>query len=302
MISGLGHVAVQVPDLEASVRYATRVLGLLEVERTADASFLALPSHLTYPTSHHSLQYIQGAEGALDHIGLAAPDQVAIERLRERLDAARVDVIADLPREPGIEAAIRFAGPAGHVFEVFAGMSDAVRPAASGGVTPRRLGHVNIKVGDSLAPTLRFLTEVLGFKVSDYVDGAAPVAAFLRCNALHHSIALILGPPGLHHYAFEVASAQDLVSFGDALDRAGGRFIWGPGRHGAGDNIATYHLDPGNAVVEHYTDMQLITSDEWEARRWSADDYRTTNTWGPLPDAGMTDHGVTLVDRGYASR
>jgi catechol 2,3-dioxygenase-like lactoylglutathione lyase family enzyme len=296
MIRSLGHVAIQVPDLEASVRHATEVLGMLEVERTKDTSFLTLPSHLTYPTPHHTVQYIQGPKAALDHIGLVARDALALEVLQTRLRGEGIDVIVDVPEEPGIEAAIRFAGPAGHVFEVFAGMSEAVRPAVRGGVTARQLGHVNLKVGDSLAPTLRFLTDVLGFKVSDYVDAMAPVAAFLRCNARHHSIALILGSPGLHHYAFEVASVQDLASFGDALDRAGGRFIWGPGRHGAGDNIATYHLDPSEAVVEHYTDMQLIT-EGWEPRRWSSDDYRTTNTWGPLPDAGMTDHGIALADR-----
>jgi catechol-2,3-dioxygenase len=85
----------------------------------------------------------------------------------------------------------------------------------------------------------------------------------------------------LHHYAFEVATLQELGLLGDVLDRDGGRYVWGPGRHGAGDNIAAYHLDPAGFMVEHYADMQLIFDDGWEPRTWAADDERALNVWGP---------------------
>jgi catechol 2,3-dioxygenase-like lactoylglutathione lyase family enzyme len=296
MITSLGHVALRVPDLEASVRHATEILGLLEVERTGNSAYLTQPSHLTYPTPHHSVQYIQGDEAALDHIGLRATDEAALGELRVRLAAAGVEVISDVPEGPGIAAAIRFAGPDGHVLEVFAGMEERERRSAAHAIKPRRLGHVTFKV-ETIGPTLALLTDVLGFKVSDYVytGGPHPSVAFLRCNPLHHTIGLIEGPPGLHHYAFEVATLQELGLLGDVLDRAGGRYVWGPGRHGAGDNIAAYHLDPAGVMVEHYADMQLIFDDAWEPRSWSVDDHRATNTWGPIPQDDPSDFGVGLV-------
>jgi catechol 2,3-dioxygenase-like lactoylglutathione lyase family enzyme len=295
MISSVGHIALRVPDLDAAVSHATEVLGLLEVERTADGAYLTQPSHLRYPTPHHSVQYLEGDETALDHIGLVATDEAALGELRDRLARTGVKVISDVPEEPGLMAAIRFAGPDGHVFEVYAGMEERERPGAAHAVRPRRLGHVTINVGQSVDSSLAFLTDVLGFRISDYIGVPRPVVAFLRCNPLHHGIALAVGAPGLHHYAFELATAQELASIGDVLDQAGRSYIWGPGRHGAGDNIATYHLDAAGAMVEHYTDMQLIFDDDWEPRSWSVEDPRTANTWGPVPQASLNDYGVRLV-------
>jgi catechol 2,3-dioxygenase len=295
MISSIGHVALRVPDLEASVHHATDVLGLVEVERTSDSAYLTQPSHLTHPTPHHTVQYIVGEATALDHVGLVAADEAALETIRDRVTRAGVTVISDVPEEPGITTAIRFAGPDGHVFEVFAGMERRERPAGAHAVRPRRLGHITINVGESVDTTLAFLTDVLGFKISDYIGVPRPLIAFLRCNALHHGLGIAVGAPGLHHYAFELATAHDVAILGDVLDRAGTRLIWGPGRHGAGDNIAAYHLDPAGALVEHYADMQLIFDEGWEPRSWSVDDPRTANTWGTVPQASLNDFGVGLV-------
>jgi catechol 2,3-dioxygenase-like lactoylglutathione lyase family enzyme len=265
------------------VNHATQVLGLVEVERTGDSAYLTQPSHLTHPAPHHSVQYIQGDEAALDRVGLQATDRAALQELRGRVGAAGLEIISDGPEGPGIAAAFRFAGPDGHTFEVFADMEGHERRGPAHAVKPRRLGHVTLSVGDATGPTLGLLTDVLGFRVSDYVSTGAPQpsVAFLRCNPLHHTIGLLVGPPGLHHYAFEVATLGELGLLGDVLDRAGGRYLWGPGRHGAGDNIATYHLDPAGVMVEHYADMQLIFDDRWEPRTWAADDSRALNTWGP---------------------
>ncbi len=295
MIKTVGHVSLRVPDVDASVRYATEVLGLVEVERTAEGAYLALPSHMTYPTAHHVVEYLHGETTALDHIGLEADDEAALGELRERLTQAGGEIISDEPEEPGIASAIRFAGPDGHVFEVFAGMDEQLRPVSTRPAKPRRLGHITISVGETLDATLTFMTDVLGFRVSDYIGTPLPVIAFTRCNPLHHGIGLSAGTPGIHHYAFEVATGQDLMDLGDAVDQAGGTLVWGPGRHSAGDNIAVYHLDVAGALVEHYTDMQLIFDDAWEPRRWSLADPKMGNRWGPVPETGLDAYGVGLA-------
>src|SRR5579859_4462745 len=60
---------------------------------------------------------------------------------------------------------------------------------------------------------------------------------------------------GLNHYAWEVESLATLGALGDVLARNDGRFIWGPGRHGAGGNIYTYHFDPAGAIFEYSADL-----------------------------------------------
>jgi catechol 2,3-dioxygenase-like lactoylglutathione lyase family enzyme len=302
MITDIGHVAIQVPDLDAAVGHATQLLGLRETKRKSGVSYLShgasLPSHRAL---HHSLQYIEGPTLALDHIGLDVANEAALAALRTHLEQANVPLISETPQEDGIGAAIRFAGPDGHVFEVVGGMEELAKEATFSS-RARSFGHVAIKTGETLDRTLGFLVDVLGFKVSDYIgavtpEGYKPFLGFTRCTPVHHTIALLLGPPGLYHYAFEVASIQALADIGDALDRAGQRVIWGPGRHGAGDNLAVYHYDGSGTIVEHYCEMQLIVDDSWEPRRWDLADVRAVSTWGPPPEQSVFEQGLPLASQ-----
>ncbi|MEN3280646.1 MAG: hypothetical protein V7607_1786 [Solirubrobacteraceae bacterium] len=121
---------------------------------------------------------------------------------------------------------------------------------------------------------------VLEFRLSDTIGPS--VLVFMRCNTDHHGIGLQRGPTGMNHYAWNVESLATLGALGDVLARNDGRFIWGPGRHGAGANIFTYHVDPAGMVVEYYADLYQV----WDERsyvpgQWSLEDHRGQNLWGP---------------------
>src|SRR5712691_2445424 len=287
MIKAIGHVGLRVPDLDESVRWATDVMGLREVARDGGAAYL------THGGVHHSLQYLRAEGAALDHVALEAEDERAMHELRDVLAAHGVDIVSERPEEAGIEQAIRFLGPEGHVFEVFTGM-DGDQPVHTGrGVQPRRFGHAMLKCEDTRA-TAELLERVLGFRLSDDVgDGTL---LFLRCNADHHGIGIARGGDGLHHYAWEVESLAILGQLGDVLERNGSRFLWGPGRHGAGGNLFTYHLDPAGCVVEYYADLIKIYDEaSYRPGMWEMSDYRFANLWGPgIPGHEFFDAGAKL--------
>ncbi len=46
--------------------------------------------------------------------------------------------------------------------------------------------------------------------------------------------------------------------------------MWGPSRHTAGHNYASYHYDPDHTLVEFYTDMDIYLADAgyFEPRPW----------------------------------
>jgi len=294
MIKAIGHVGLRVRDLEASVRWATTVMGLREVAREGGTAYL------THGGAHHSLQYIQADEAALDHVALEAQDVPALDELRDRLEKEAVEVISERPEESGVEQAIRFRGPDGHLFEVFTGMA-ADQPRHTGsGVQPRKFGHPMLK-SENPRKTQHFLERVLGFRLSDDVgDGTL---LFLRCNADHHGIGISKGGEGLHHYAWEVESLAMLGQLGDVLEKNGGRFLWGPGRHGAGGNLFTYHLDPAGCVVEYYADLIKIYDEAgYRAGTWVMSDYRFANLWGPgIPGHEFFDAGAPLPRSGAAA-
>jgi catechol 2,3-dioxygenase len=295
MIKAIGHVGLQVPDLDRSVQWATTVMGLREVTRQGGTAYL------THGGVHHSLQYIQAEEPALDHVALEAQDERALSELRDRLAREGVEIISERPEEPGIEQAIRFRGPGGHVFEVFIGMAGDEPRHTGSGVQPRKFGHPTLKADDTRA-TQEFLERVLGFRLSDDVgDGTL---LFLRCNADHHGVGITRGGEGLHHYAWEVDSLAILGLLGDVLEKNGGRFLWGPGRHGAGGNLFTYHLDPAGCVVEYYADLIKIYDEaSYRPGQWVMSDYRFANLWGPgIPGHEFFDAGAPVPRAGTATR
>ncbi|MDP2711283.1 MAG: VOC family protein [Solirubrobacteraceae bacterium] len=289
-IKRMGHVALHVPDLEASVTWATLVMGLREVERTDGVSYL------THADCHHSLQLIASTCSGLDHIAMEAHDEAAVEDLTDRLRREGVRILSDAPQEPGLAAAVRFEGPEGHVFEVFSGMtSDAIVHTGSG-VQPRKFGHPTLTAVDVHA--LRdFVVELLDFRLSDDIGDGTLV--FLRCAVDHHGLGIVRSRvAGLHHYAWEVESLAMLGQLGDVLARNAGAFIWGPGRHGAGNNLFTYHFDPAGAVVEYYADLyQVWDESSYQPGRWSLEDGRAENLWGPRGPEELMEVATPLVGR-----
>lgn len=272
-IKRMAHVALRVPDLDASVAWATTVMGLREAERVDGVSYL------THTTCHHSLQYIAGDRLALDHVAMEAHDGDVLSELTERVREHGLDMLSTGVEERGLHRAVRFRGPEGHVFEVFAGMDCDEPEFTSRGVPTRRFGHPTITCEDTHGARDLF-ADVLDFRLSDEIgDG---LLFFLRCNPEHHGIGIQRGAPGLNHYAWNVESLATLGLLGDTLAKNGGRFIWGPGRHGAGNNLFTYHFDPAGAVVEYYADLYHVWDEgTYVPGKWSLEDHRGQNMWGP---------------------
>ncbi|HZV51363.1 MAG TPA: VOC family protein [Candidatus Dormibacteraeota bacterium] len=292
MIRAIGHVALQVPNLNQSVGYAVQVMGLREVERRDGNAYL------THGSMHHSLQYVQGPRAALDHISLEADGVAGLERVRDALARSGVRVLSETPQEPGLARALRFLGPSGVVIEVYADMEGGQPSYVPSGVRPRKFGHITLK-SSNLRELQGFLTSVLGFKLSD--DIGPGMLVFLRCNPDHHGLAIAAGTDGHHHYAWEVESIADLARLGDLLDTLGRCFLWGPGRHGAGDNIFTYHHDPAGAIVEYYADMERIYDDR-PPRIWDINDRRAANLWGASFTPEFIEDGLPNADPGESGR
>ena len=126
------------------------------------------------------------------------------------------------------------------------------------------IGHVHLKVSD-LDVSVKFYTQVLGFRVNDKVDGAA----FLSANQEeHHQIALNTWyskngtPPSVHntglfHFAIRLPNRRELARvFKCLIDHQWP--IAGATNHGVSESI--YFQDPDGNGVEIYSD---IPRDQW---------------------------------------
>lgn len=165
---------------------------------------------------------------------------------------------------------------------------------------PRRLGHLVLGTPD-LAATLSLLTEGLGFKVSDSIDG---VIAFLRCSTDHHNVAVVDSPvPQLQHYSWECDDIDHVGHTATALYRADPeRQVWGMGRHFAGSNFYWYLRDPSGSFIELYSDLdQILDDDEWEASgRTEFAFEHIANAWGPnLPLEFIVPDDLDALQKGW---
>jgi catechol 2,3-dioxygenase len=283
----LGYISLAVTDLEAATDNAEHVLGLRRVHSEAGRRYFSSNDRQV------ELVLSSATRPALLAVGLEATNEDSFGLLTTRLSKANIKFFEERSVYPGVANLVRFFLPSGHPVELHstAGETDQSFYPTSG-VRPRRLGHALLKV-DDISNVEAFLTEILSFRVSD--RGVGGEIVWLRCSEIHHSINLLQGPPGLHHYAWEVDEWAVFKQLGDVLRGHHSRLVWGPGRHGPGNNLFTYHADSTGALVEYFADILRIENEEtYQWRDWS-DVPEWNNIWGPLPPDNFRDYGVGLA-------
>ena len=126
---------------------------------------------------------------------------------------------------------------------------------------PNKLSHVVLNSA-KIEQQTSFFIDMLGFKLSDKTD----MMDFVRCSADHHSIAMARGNgPTLNHMAYEVASIDGLMRGAGRMKKHGFNVEWGIGRHGPGDNVFGYFVEPNGFVVEYTAEVQQVDEATYEA-------------------------------------
>jgi hypothetical protein len=85
----------------------------------------------------------------------------------------------------------------------------------------------------------------------------------------------------VHHIAFELRDNSCHAIAADALRKAGLTLLWGPSRHTAGHNVASYHHDPDKVMIEFYTEMDTFIPELGlcEPRPWHEDLPMKPRSW-----------------------
>ncbi len=285
-VAKVGYVGFQTTDVARLLDYYTTVLDFAVVDNSPSQVFL------TTGFDHHCV-VIDRAEvaNARTFVGYEVHDSLddAEKRLHERGYACerRTDIgngTPDVPivAEPG-------TGTPLHLYESQIGSGTAT----SDGARPSKLGHV-AAFAPELQPMQAFYQELLGFRWSDTI---ADFFVFLRCNTDHHAANFMASTKfaGMHHVAYEARDLNHLQVLLDRLAANDYRLHWGPGRHGPGHNIFTYHHDPDGNQVELFTQLDVLydeTKGYFEPRPWHETfpqypktweaDLAAANKWGPV--------------------
>ena len=85
------------------------------------------------------------------------------------------------------------------------------------------------------------------------------------------------------------------MRLGDVLDAHDRLLVWGPGRHGAGDNLFAYYVDPAGFLIECSAEMEVIDdTNGFEPRVTDIppdlSNPKVVNRWGALPPLAWIQH------------
>lgn len=269
-LRALRSVDVEVADLAAATEFYTHVWGLALAERTVGGVWLRGTG-----ADPHLLALHAGPRSAIRSVTFRAAPDTELGAVAAAMLANGATLVHDARAldEPGGGVAVAARDAAGRTIRVVQGDAPAER-LADDPDRPERLAHVNIN-SDDVARDTAFFERALGFTLTD----RSTMMAFVRTNRDHHSVVIAeAGVNTLNHVAFQLATWEGVMrACGRMIDR-GFPIGWGPGRHGPGDNIFAYFVDPFGFVVEYTTEVLQLD-----------DDYRVGGpedwTWPP----GRTD-------------
>ena len=265
-ITGLRSIELGVTDLTQSAAFYGRVWGLDPVVSDGDTIHLRANG-----TEHHAVTLRERPTAGMLGVHLAAMDRNAVDALHAQIKASGAKVTAapaDLPNSGGGGYGFQFKSPEGHVLNISADVARH-QDTVSDRSKPTKLSHVVLNSANIDQQT-SFFIDTLGFKLSDKTE----MMDFIRCSADHHSIAMARGNgPCLNHMAYEVTSIDGLMRGAGRLKSKGFNIEWGVGRHGPGDNVFTYFIEPNGFVVEYTAEVEQVDEATYQAK--DADYWRT---------------------------
>jgi 2,3-dihydroxybiphenyl 1,2-dioxygenase len=294
-VTQLGYIGIGVSDVDAWQEYAGTVLGMELAGREEDGTLRLRMDDYAYRIVLHP-----SGEDDLIFAGWEVKDEAALAEVAERVRAEGIAVEPGTPedlRSRKVVDLVKFTDPAGLATEVFYGPFLQNRKPF---ISPRGVrfetghngnmgfGHMVVGV-PNLDLALRFYRDVLGLRVSDFIDFNTPAAqvrlAFFHANERHHSIAFAgvrgggempsFGPrKRLNHFMVEVTELDDVGrAFYVVKDRG---IVPGElGRHTNDHMFSFYSPTPSGFMVEYGWGGRKVDDDIWEVQY-----YDQASIWG----------------------
>lgn len=274
-IRRLGLATLTTRDLPRQLDYFTRVIGLVSTFSGRDRAVLSTR------LGQEAVVLERGDENRCVALALQVSPQSDLKELSTKLQGQGIshDLRNDIT--PGISQVLSFNDPKGTRLDVFCDYKSSPQSDSDVSVTPFKLGHVAFHTTD-VQKVVSFYRDMLGFRVSDW---RGDFFFFMRCGPDHHTVNFIQGDANaMHHIAFEMRDWAEIQRACDFLAAKDIQLVLGPIRHIIGHNIAIYHKNPDDMLVELFTELDQMKDEElgfFDPRPWHQDRPQRPKMWGP---------------------
>jgi 2,3-dihydroxy-p-cumate/2,3-dihydroxybenzoate 3,4-dioxygenase len=271
------YVRIGTGDIDHSVKFATRMLGLEVADRDSGAAYLRSDDR------DHTLVYL---DAPVDQhtVGFELRTQEELDAAAAELEAAGFAVKAGTASECDqrrVGAFVSFREPSGTTVDLVAKPWHSGRhyaPSRPAGITG--FSHIGLYT-QSAARDERFWTQTCNARVSDWI-GDAPL---LRIDAVHHKMALFPAKrSGVQHINHQVAGIDDVMRSYYLLRENGVHIRFGPGRHPTSGAMFLYFEGPDGMTYEYSTGVRMIDDEmTYQPRKFP---FKSTSfcAWGSKPD------------------
>jgi catechol 2,3-dioxygenase-like lactoylglutathione lyase family enzyme len=281
----IGHATFETPDLDKAIAHYTQVVGLVLTAREKDRAFLASRLGMLAVTLE------KAPRARCSRLSFEIAPTIELADAARMLEAEGIRSERRNDTAPGVSEVLSFADPKGTAIDLFTQWKPLAPVSDPVGTGVLKLGHLAFVVDDP-KPIAEFYQRVLGFRVSDWIEDWF---VFLRCNADHHVVNFIRGPKTrMHHFAFEVKDFSQLQHGCEILGNRGIPISWGPVRLGPGHNVAIFHRNADDQMIEFYAELDQMKDEDlgyFDPRPWHRDQPQrpkvwtgaTRYMWGPPP-------------------
>src|SRR5947209_12075083 len=304
-VKRLAHVVLWATDVVAQARFYHQVMGL-DLRKVSDGStdqdvsledanmFLALGDEHhclglfndIRPISTNGRRPVQRT--SLHHLAFDVDTDAELAALAARLQLSNVELRLE-PRDgdPEMGDTLWFNDPDGNQIEISVTPDElsvpSPAPARNGrpAIRPLGLQHVALQT-THLETMVDFYTEALGFDISDWL---LRECVWLRCTSNHRTVIFTQGnKQGIDHIGYAISNGTELLHWADYLSRHQIPVLWGPGRHGAGNDLFLRFADPEGIHIELSTELQQYYDQDVTTppRLWHTRSV-ALNLWGTLP-------------------
>jgi catechol-2,3-dioxygenase len=258
----LGYIALESADIEKTRHHYAETIGMTQTDVGHDGE-----RYLSIGYDHHNIVLRKADKKALAHLGFQLKPEIDVADILKDAQAQGLTARIKTDSQPGIHKLVEVEAPGHSIFQFYNEIAAPAPGFKKTGVSPLRLGHIAVASSDG-EKLMDFYRDFLGFAFTDTIAG---IANFLTCNREHHVVNVMNIPENrVHHIAFQLKGNASHAMACDTLREHGVPVKWGPGRHTAGHNLAGYHYDPDQVLIELYTDMDVYIPelDMCEPRPW----------------------------------
>lgn len=142
-LNKIGHVVLRARDLQRSVDFYTKVLGMKVSDTYDEAMMPGRMVFLRFNPDHHGIALVggmgeQAQKREMHHMAFEVGTLDEVFAAREHLRAHKVPIVFEGRRRAGVQIAVEFLDPDGHHLEIYWGLD---RVGEDGKVRPREEWH-----------------------------------------------------------------------------------------------------------------------------------------------------------------